>query len=175
MKKTLIHIYTGDGKGKTTAATGLATRALAHGMKICYASFHKNPDKQGPTEVKILGKLGATIHVFAKEHSLFNKAASKEEISLQVLEGLKLLEKEIKTGKFDLLILDEVIISVRDGYLPEENLLQFMKNKPDNLELVMTGRGATPRIIEQADYVSNICKTKHPFDKNMPAREGIEY
>jgi len=174
-KKGLIHIYTGDGKGKTTSAVGLGVRALGHNMNVCYAYFHKQPEKYGYTEIKSLEKLGATIFGFAKGHPFCDGSIIPEELKQQAPEGLAFLQKLVANKYFDMLIMDEIVISVRDGYLPEEQLIDFVKNKPSHLELVMTGRGATARLIELADYVSNITKVKHPYDNKITSREGIEY
>lgn len=176
MKTTgLIHIYTGDGKGKTTSAVGLGVRALGHNLKVCYTYFHKQPDKYGYTEIKNLEKLGATIYGFAKGHPFCDSSILAKNLIEEAPIGLSFLKDLIQQEQFDLLILDEIIISVRDGYLPEEQLLDFILSKPKNLELVMTGRGATPSMIALADYVSNITKVKHPYDRRITSREGIEY
>lgn len=175
MKRGLVHIYTGEGKGKTTSAVGLATRALGHGLKVCYVHFHKNPEKYGYTEIKNLEKLGAQIYGFAKDHPFCNGKTIKSSLIKQVEEGIEFIKSNIFKSNFDLLIIDEIIISVRDGFLPENELLDLIIGKPENLELVITGRGATDKMIELADYVSNITKIKHPYDKNITSREGIEF
>ena len=175
MERSLIHIYTGDGKGKTTSAVGLATRALGRGLKVCYVSFHKRPEKYGYSEMKTLADAGALILNRAKGHPMLDKSVdpvvNSQEVNAAIDEIAELITKE----HFNLLILDEIIISVRDNYIPEEKILNFIANKPVDLELVMTGRGATPALIEAADYVSNITKIKHPFDKGILSRAGIEY
>lgn len=176
MKETgLIHIYTGDGKGKTTAAVGLATRALGNDFKVCYVSFHKRPEIYGYAEKDSLKKLGATVLHFAKGHPFLDRSIPVETMVKEVPEGLAHVEKLINEEHFDLLILDELVISVRDNFIPEERVVEFIQNKPADLELVITGRGATPGLIEIANYVSNIQKIKHPFDKAITSRKGIEY
>jgi cob(I)alamin adenosyltransferase len=175
MQTGLIHIYTGDGKGKTTAAAGLAMRALGHGLKVCYAYFHKQPEKYGYTEIKSLEKLGATVFGFAKGHPFCDSTIKSENLVLQAPEWLKFLQELVAAEHFDMLIMDEVVISVRDGYLPEEILLGFIRTKPVHLELVMTGRDATPALIELADYVSHVTKIKHPYDHKILSREGVEF
>ena len=170
-----IHIYTGNGKGKTTSAVGLGIRALGHGLKVCYAYFHKRPEKYGYTEIKQLEKLGAKIFGFAKGHPFCNKELKVETLQKECSEAIEILTSEVFAANYNLLIMDEILIAVRDGYLPEEKLIKFIKDKPKHLELVMTGRGATKNIIKLADYVSNITKVKHPFDNNIKSRKGIEY
>jgi cob(I)alamin adenosyltransferase len=173
--KGLIHVYTGDGKGKTTSAVGLSTRALGNGLKVCYASFHKRPEVYGYNEINSLEKLNAKILIFAKGHPHLDKSLDTNVIKKETDEAIKTLSQLINNEDFDMLIMDEVLISVRDGFLPEEKLLQFIKNKPKKLELILTGRGATIKIIGLADYVSEIKKIKHPYDKGIKSRKGIEF
>ena len=175
MKTGLIHIYTGEGKGKTTASVGLAVRALSHGLKVCYAHFNKQPELYGCNEIQSLQKLGATILGFTKGHWSFNPKVTRESSREDVKSGLAELLEFIWQEHPDLLILDEILISVRDGVLPEDELLRFIARKPEHLELVLTGRGATEGLIGVADYVSYIQKVKHPFDRKICSREGIEY
>ncbi|MDI6641782.1 MAG: cob(I)yrinic acid a,c-diamide adenosyltransferase [Elusimicrobiota bacterium] len=170
----LIQVYTGDGKGKTTAAVGLASRAVAHGLKVCYIYFHKDPDKWEYGELKTLKKCGVEIYGFAKKHPHFYKDVSLEEIRQECLSAIKFI-KQIYQEKYDILILDEILISVRDKFITEEELLDLVNMKPEKLELVLTGRGATEKIIKQADLVSEIKKVKHPYDKGIQKRKGIEY
>lgn len=175
MKTGLIHIYTGEGKGKTTASVGLAVRALGHGLRVCYAHFNKQPELYGYNEIHSLQKLGATILGFTKGHWSFNPQVTRESSREDVKNGLHELAEFIQHEQPDLLILDEILISVRDGVLQEDELLQFIAGKPAKLELVLTGRGATGKLINVADYVSHIQKVKHPFDRKICSREGIEY
>lgn len=171
----LTHIYTGDGKGKTTAAVGLATRALGSGLKVLYCSFHKRPEKYGYTEMDSLKKLGAQVFNFAKGHPHLDKSIDENEIRQQVPEAINTLTELLKTNRVDMLILDEILISVRDNYLDEAVLIDFIKNKPPHTELVLTGRRATEKVMELADYVSFVQKIKHPYDQGIFSRAGIEY
>lgn len=176
MKKLgLIHIYTGDGKGKTTSAVGLAVRALGSGFKVCYCSFHKRPEKYGYAEMESLKKLGATVLNFAKGHPHLDKRIDGELIKKEVPEAIQTLAEMLETTHYDLLILDEILISVRDHYLDEQILLDFIQAKPIDMELVMTGRAATENVMELADYVTFCKKLKHPYDRKIGSRKGIEY
>ncbi|MFI3289528.1 MAG: cob(I)yrinic acid a,c-diamide adenosyltransferase [Rikenellaceae bacterium] len=174
-KLGLIHVYTGDGKGKTTSAIGLATRVLGGGLKVCYTSFHKRPEKYGYTEMDSLRKLGATVINFAKGHPHLDRTLDPKVIKSEATEAIGRLSKLITEEHIDLLIMDEILISVRDNYITEDMLVAFIESKPSHMELVVTGRGATPRIIELADYVSNVQKIKHPFDSGVMSRKGIEF
>lgn len=171
----LVHVYTGDGKGKTTAAVGLATRALGSGLRVCYCSFHKRPEKYGYSEMESLKKLGATVLNFAKGHPHLNRSIDENQIKEEVPEALQTLEKILVSEHYDLLILDEILISVRDQYLEESLLIDFIKAKPENTELVLTGRAATENVMKLADYVSFCKKMKHPYDREIRSRKGIEY
>ena len=174
----LVHIYTGNGKGKTTAAIGLAVRALGGGLSVCYCSFHKDPDKYGYSEMESLRKLGAHVINFAKHHPHVEEDASETtiaEITEQVNEGINTIMTLMNTVQFDLLILDEVLISIRDSYLYEETLIDFIKNKPEATELVVTGRSATKGVMDLGHYITNMDCVKHPYYNDMPSRKGIEY
>jgi cob(I)alamin adenosyltransferase len=120
-------------------------------------------------------KLGAKIYGFAKGHPFCNKELKAETLEKECHEAIKTLQNQVFSEEYDLLIMDEILISVRDGYLPEKELIDFIKSKPENLELVMTGRGATENIIKLADYVSNVTKVRHPYDRDIMSRKGVEY
>ncbi|MCM8819935.1 MAG: cob(I)yrinic acid a,c-diamide adenosyltransferase [Candidatus Omnitrophica bacterium] len=175
MKKGLIQIYTGDGKGKTTSAVGLAIRARGHNLKVCYIYFHKDSDRFGYGELKCLKKLGVDIFGFAKSHPHFCKKTKISEISDECHRGLEFIEKIFKEKKYDVVIVDEIFISLRDGFISEEELIELLEKKPKNLELILTGRGATQKIIDKADLVSQIQKIKHPYDLGIKSRKGIEF
>jgi len=174
-REGLIQVYTGEGKGKTTAAVGLCIRAIACKMKIIYIYFHKEPKGWPYGEHKILKKLGVKIFGFAKTHPYFHKGIDKNAIRKDCLKALEFIKKIYREDNYGLLVLDEVLISLRDGFLKEEEVLEIFKLKPKKLELVLTGRGVTKRIIEKADLVSEIKKVKHPFDTGVNSRRGIEY
>lgn len=171
----LIHIYTGDGKGKTTAAVGLAVRALGSGFKVCYCSFHKRPEKYGYAEMESLRKLGATVLNFAKGHPHLDKSIDENQIRQEVPEAIQTIKEKLASEHYDLLIMDEILISVRDQYLDESVLIDLIKSKPEDTELVLTGRAATENVMELADYVTFCKKLKHPYDQKIRSRKGIEY
>lgn len=171
----LIHIYTGDGKGKTTAAVGLATRALGKGMAVCYVSFHKRPEKYGYSEMQSLEKLGAKVINLVKGHPHLDKSLSVDVIKQETAESISVISNLMAQKIYDLLILDEILISVRDKFLNEAILIDLIQNKPEELELVLTGRGATGNVIDLAHYVTSMEKIKHPYDQGTESRRGIEY
>lgn len=175
MERGFIQIYTGSGKGKTTAAIGQAIRAVGHDMKVGFIYFYKLPKERGYNELSILEGLGVEIHGFAKKHPQFFKNVGKKEIREKSLKGLKHVEKLFEEKTLDMIILDEIIIGIRDGFLNERELLDLLDKKPKGSELILTGRGATKNIIERADLVSKIEKVKHYFDRGVKPRPGIEF
>ena len=174
-KRGLIQVYTGDGKGKTTAAVGLAVRAIGHGFRVCYVYFHKDPYKWGYSEHGILKKIGVDVFGFAGKHPFCDKKASFTEIRQGCLRGMDFIKNLYLQNKYRLLILDEINISLRDGFLKMEEVVPLLMEKPVDLEIVLTGRGAPFELIELADLVSNIQKIRHPYDKGVKRRKGIEF
>ncbi|MEW6007915.1 MAG: cob(I)yrinic acid a,c-diamide adenosyltransferase [bacterium] len=176
-RKGLIQVYTGNGKGKTTSSCGLAIRAIGQGFKVCYIHFHKDPEKWGYGEIKVLKNLGVDIYGFAKKHPHFDKGVKYEEIRKDCLEALEFIKKlyQDQANRYDMLILDEIIISLRDGFLKEKEILKILEKKPPNLELVLTGRGFPESLIEKVDLISETKNIKYPFDKGIERRKGIEF
>ncbi len=174
-KKGLIQIYTGTGKGKSTAAIGQAVRAAGHGFKVGFLSFFKDPEAFGYGEYKSLEKLGIKTFLFARKHPHFYKELSPDDVCRECSEGLEFVKELIRDPSWDMLVLDEINIALRDGFLKEEDVLSLLNAKPDKLELVLTGRGVTKKIIEKADLVSEVREVKHPYSRGMKSRKGIEY
>ncbi len=171
----LIHIYTGEGKGKTTASIGLAVRALGHSFNVVYASFFKKPGAYGYSEIDVLKNQGAVVFSFAEGMPLANPQITTEQYHFSTKLGITEIQKYISKNQTDLLVLDEILIAILYGYISEEELLSFAKNKPAAMELVLTGRGATDILKGVADYVTVFENEKHPFDKGITSRVGIEY
>lgn len=174
--KGLVHIYTGNGKGKTTAAVGLGIRACGRGMKVLMVQFLKGIETG---EMMTLKKLEPDFILYRGEqlpkftwqmNDEEKKRASK--IQHDIFEFAKVAAFD---GKVDLLILDEIMAAVNANFLDKNMVLDFIKNKPENLELVLTGRNAPEEFIEEADYVSEIYDVKHPMNQGIPARKGIEF
>lgn len=174
--KGLVHIYTGDGKGKTTAALGLGMRACGRGMRVLMVQFLKGT----PTgEMFSLKALEPAFKLYrGTELKKFTWEMNDEEKIHTAEEQRSIFEyavDAVNCGEFDLIILDEVLGAISSGMLDQSALIEFIKSKPEKLELVITGRGATPGMIELADYVSDIRAVKHPSDKGIGARKGIEF
>lgn len=174
--KGLIHIYTGDGKGKTTAAVGLGVRACGQGMKVLMVQFLKGM----PTgEMYSLKKLepGFMLHR-GTGTSKFIWQMTEEEKAQTAKEQRAIFEYAVKaaeSGECDMLIMDEVLGALSTGMIDNDSLLKFISGKPEKLELVLTGRNASPELIGAADYVSEIMEVKHPAQKGINARKGIEF
>jgi cob(I)alamin adenosyltransferase len=174
-KKGLIQVYTGDGKGKSTAAIGQAARAAGHGFKVGFVSFFKDPEVFRYGEYKSLEKLGINTFFFAKRHPHFDKKLSPDDVCQECSRGLEFIRGLFHDPSWDMLILDEINIAVRDGFLKEEEVLSLLETKPAKLELVLTGRGATKKTIEKADLVSEVREVKHHYRQGIKSRKGIEY
>lgn len=172
--KSCIHIYTGDGKGKTTASAGLALRFAGHGGKVLFTQFMKDGTSG---EVHMLRQI-SNVTVESCDRSfgfsfLMNEEEKKEAFDYYSVHLEKIL-KEAVEGGYGLLVMDEAVGACNVPFIDENRLIDFLKNKPENLEVVLTGRDPSDRLVEIADYVSEIKKIKHPFDAGIPARDGIE-
>lgn len=169
----LIHIYCGDGKGKTTAATGLAVRMAGNQGKVLFTQFFKNG---GSSEIKAMQQIDGitTMHAdtVCKRYVNMN-----EDQVVDAKESMqRLLEAIIEEApKYDLLVLDEIISAYTYEMFDRNTLLEFLKCRPKTLEIVMTGRDPASELVELADYVSEIKKIKHPYDRGIDARRGIEF
>lgn len=174
--KGLIHIYTGDGKGKTTAAIGLGVRACGRGMRVLMVQFLKGMPTGETLSLKAL-EPGFVLYRGTRT-TKFTWEMSEEEKDQAAAEQQSILEfaqKAVAKGECDLLILDEVLGAVSSGMLEMKRLLEFVNGKPDGLEMVLTGRGAPQELVALADYVSQIHSVKHPSDKGISGRKGIEF
>jgi len=174
----MIHAYIGDGKGKTTAAVGLAVRAAGAGRRVGVVLFDKGSETYRHNELVAFDKLGIEYHVTGNERMKPDGSFRFENIVSDVTEadrGLKLAADMVASGGFDLLVLDEALSAVTYGMLDKSELLGFIKSVPATLELVLTGRCDDEEILGRADLVTCMQKRKHYFDQGAPARPGIEY
>ncbi len=168
--KGLVHVYTGDGKGKTTAALGLAIRAVGQGMKVTFIQFLKGQP--------------CGEHFFASRYHPFDIvqisvgdsfSKSKDQLSREAQQTLAYAEQEILSGNYDLVILDEIFVAIEQGLITVKQVLDLLDAKPSSVELVLTGRKAPPDIVQRADLVTEMLMIKHPFTEGTSARRGIEY
>lgn len=173
MKQGLVHIYTGPGKGKTCAAIGQAVRMSGHGAKISIWQFLK-PGTSG--ELKALKKFkNIKITSLKPLHPCFSKEKNSNILKQKTLKNLSLIKAAIKKNNFDMAFLDELITCISEGFISEAKVIDFIKTKPKNTELILTGRGASEKLCGIADYVSYIENIKHPYQSSVKARRGIEY
>lgn len=173
-KKGLVLVYTGDGKGKTTASLGLALRAAGHGEKVYIIQFMKGDEKYG--EVKAIKRYLPNIELVQKglDSFVIKGNPSLEDLSL-AKEGLNLAKNIISSGKYDLVILDEINVAVDYGLLSEQEVLNLIEMKPEHTTIVLTGRYASDIILEKADMVSEVREIKHHYKQGIAAQPGIEY
>jgi len=169
----MIEVYTGDGKGKTTAALGLALRALGHGFRVLCIQFMKGDPKYG--EVIISKKL-PNFEIIQSGLPTFVKKGdpSCEDLRL-AKEGFEKAKEAIKNGKYDMVILDEINVAMDYGLIEVRDVEKLIRECPENIELILTGRYAPKRILELADLVSEVREIKHYYKRGVKAREGIEY
>lgn len=170
-----IHIYCGDGKGKTSAALGLAVRAAGRGKRILIARFLKNEDSG---EVPVLRNIpGITVVPCDREFGFvfrMNEEQKAEAAKYYQTKFEKTCQKAIEE-KYDVLILDEIMAACNYDMILEADLKRFLNQYRDSLEIVLTGRDPSASLLETADYISEIHMKKHPYEKGISAREGIEY
>jgi len=179
LEKGLVQVYTGDGKGKTTAAFGLALRAAGRGNKVLIYQFLKPPALELGERVAV-ERSGLAIQVEALEarwdvsRSLRNEkdvAGAKAAVK----DALARLAELAAKRTYDVLVLDEIVFCLSQGLAQLEDIKRLIEQRDPAVELILTGRGATPELIALADLVTDMKKVKHPFDKGVPARPGIDY
>ncbi|MEG2022427.1 MAG: cob(I)yrinic acid a,c-diamide adenosyltransferase [Oscillospiraceae bacterium] len=171
MKNGYVQVYTGDGKGKTTAALGLILRAAGAGFKIYLGQFMKNSET---SEILALKKLGAdiTIEEYGTGDELTQSNINADKHAAQ--KGYEKACAAITSGKYDLVVLDEINVAESLGYLSEAEVLGLINAKPSHTELVLTGRNASQSVIDAADLVTQMQEIKHYYTKGVKARKGIE-
>lgn len=168
----LIHLYCGDGKGKTTAACGLAARMLGHGKRVVFAQFFKDGTSG---ELAVLRAAGAQILCRPDCAGFFFDLSEREKAKVRAVFDALFAQTVDASKDANLLVLDECAGALSGGLISEAPLFRFLTHKPEQLEVVLTGRDPSDRLISVADYVSEIVKIKHPYDRGVPAREGAEY
>jgi len=167
----LTIVYTGDGKGKTTAALGQTIRAAGHGLNVVIIQFIKGDSLCGE-------------HLYVKKHPQFRIVQlntknsfnmSLEELQLTTTQTLEFAEETIINGRYDMVVLDEIMVALSKGLVSVVRVLNLIAKKPEKMDLILTGRGAPIEIIEKADIVTEMVKVKYPYGTGYSARRGIEY
>ena len=165
----LVQIYTGNGKGKTTAALGLAMRAVGQGFKVIMIQFLKGEESG---ELLFVEQYHPFEIVQLNKGSCFQQ--SDDELQSVVGKTLSYAQETLMSEQYDMVILDEVFVAISKGLLLEEDILRLMRDKPDHVELVLTGRIAPPGIVREADLVTDMLMIRHPFTEGIGQRKGIE-
>ena len=168
----LVQIYTGNGKGKTTAAFGLAFRAAGRGLNVLIMQFLKPSDGYGE-QLACDRFPNVTIKSLGLDH--FVGSVPRQEDIDAARNALSQAEALMGTGDYDIVVLDEAVNAVRLKLIPDTELIEALKRRPAHVEVIMTGRGITPALEEYADLVTEMKMVKHPFDKGIDARAGIEF
>lgn len=171
--KGLVEIFTGDGKGKTSAALGIVLRALGHGLRVYIVFFMKGPFPYG--EQKALSQLPNVIFDKFGFQTFCDPANVKPEEKEQAEKALAAGREAMLSGKYDVVILDEVNVAAAWNLIDTNEVIKLIKDRPDNVELILTGRHADPRLIDLADLVTNMSKVKHPYDRGILSRKGLDY
>jgi len=173
LEQGLVQVYTGNGKGKTSAAFGLALRAIGRGLKVYVIQFIKGGFDYG--ELYIIDKLpNIKLKAFGKGEFVTEKPPEKKDVEL-AQEALTLAEDVVGSGKYDIIILDEINVALNLKLINLEEVLALIESKPKHVELVLTGRYAADQVIKAADLVTEMKEIKHPYKKGLQARKGIEY
>lgn len=173
LERGLIQVYTGNGKGKTTASLGLALRAVGRELKVCMIQFMKGGGPYG--EQMAAERLAPYLTIIQTGRpGWVNKENPHQTDKDLAAEALALASEKVRGGEYDLVILDEINGAVAMGLVPVEGILDLMAGKPEQVELVLTGRNAHPRVVEAADLVTEMCEIKHYYKAGVNARVGIE-
>jgi cob(I)alamin adenosyltransferase len=169
----LVEVFTGDGKGKTLAALGIALRALGHGLRVYIVFFMKGDFPYG--EQKVLSELSnCTVERFGFQDftDADNVKAEEKEEARKALEAAR---KAMLSLEYDVVILDEVNVAIAWKLIDVDDVVKLIRDKPENVELVLTGRYADSKLIELCDLVTDMVKVKHPYDRGILSRKGIDY
>jgi cob(I)alamin adenosyltransferase len=171
-QKGLVHVYTGDGKGKTTAAIGLGVRAVGAGLRVHMIQFMKG---RRYSELDALEKIpGFTVVQFGRDEFVSKKKPEQIDIDL-AQKGLAHAREVLQKNTYDVVILDEINVALDYHLLSLADVLDLINMKPEPMELILTGRYAKPEIVQRADLVSEMLEIKHPFQRGIPCRKGIEW
>ena len=169
----MVEIFTGNGKGKTSAALGTVLRALGHGLRVHIVYFMKGNYPYG--EQKVLSQLpNVSLSKFGQDYFI-DPANIKEEEREQARQALEEAYQALTSGKYDLIVLDEVNLAAAWGLVEVEDIVELIQERPEEVELILTGRYADNKLIELADLVTEMVEIKHPYRKGILSRKGIDY
>ena len=170
----LIHLYCGDGKGKTTASVGLSVRCAGAGGRVIFTQFFKDGTS---SELRVLETIpGVRVLVCPRKYGFFKRmneeqrAAAREDFTALLRSALSAAREGA-----ELLVLDEAVSACNHGVIPEAELLDFLRHRPEGLEVAVTGRNPSEALMARADYITEMVKRRHPFDRGVAARKGVEF
>lgn len=166
-------VLTGNGKGKTTSALGMAFRAMGHGLKVCIIQFIKGSWKYG--ELESAKRFDDLLDFYVMGKGFTWQSENLEEDIKVAREAWDFAKDIIKSGKYELVILDELTYLIKYKMVNEDEIVNFLKNRPEGLTIVVTGRDASKSLIDSADLVTEMVSIKHPYDAGIKAQKGIEY
>ena len=171
-RKALVILYTGNGKGKTTAALGMLLRAWGRGMKVCMLSFIK-AETSNYGEERAAKKLGIELIPLGGGFTWLSKDLEKDKALAQ--KCWELCRKKIASGEYDIVVLDEITYPISYGWLDVDELIETLRSRPADLHVVLTGRDAHEKLIEFADLVTEMREIKHPFNAGLKAQPGVDF
>ena len=175
LSEGLVQVYTGNGKGKTTAALGVVLRASAHGLRTHIVYFLKGVPRWGAEEMAALERLpGVSLTRFGMPRFMLGPGGTDDDRA-QAAAALAEAQRAVAGGDYDVVVLDEVNVAVAKGLLSAQDVLAVVAAKPKHVELILTGRGAPPELIQHADLVTEMVEIKHPYQRGVLARAGIDY
>jgi cob(I)alamin adenosyltransferase len=172
LEKGYVHVYTGPGKGKTTAALGLGLRAAGAGFKVHMVQFMKGRRYCELDGIEKIPNFSFSQH--GRDEFVNKEKPDKIDIDL-AKKGFSFSKDIIENKKYDLVILDEINVAVDYNLIDIHDIIKLIKNKPENLEMVLTGRAAHPEIVKMADYVTEMLEIKHPYQQGVEARKGVDF
>mgnify|MGYP001095596668 FL=1 len=174
LERGLVHIYTGNGKGKTTAALGLSLRAVGRGLKVCFIQFLKGRMKLGDGAFLALKRIRNFEHASYGTGKFVIGKPSRRDFQ-EASRAFEHAKDAIMKGKYEVVVLDEITHAVNLGLIDIDEVIKLIQRKPSMVEIVLTGRAADKRLIDIADLVTEMREVKHPFSHGVRAREGIEF
>jgi cob(I)alamin adenosyltransferase len=172
-RKGLIIVFTGEGKGKTTAALGTSLRACGHGMKVLIVQFIKASKDVG--EVKVSNRLGPNYKIVPMGHGFIWNKENENKHKKKALEAWEFVKRKINSREYDVIVLDEFTHVLNLEFVSLQEALEILINKPKELHIIITGRKAPKKLIDIADLVTEMKSVKHPYDKGIKAQKGIEF
>lgn len=175
LKKGLVHVYTGDGRGKTSAGLMIALRAAQQGLRVAIIQFIKQIDS---SEKKAFEKRFPEVEFLTCGEGFYKILGDRKPASVhqaKAQQAFEVASAKIASGNYDVVILDELNLAIDFGLIPVDLVIRMIRNRPQHVEIVITGRNTPEKLIDLADYVSDIRKIKHPYDQGIKARKGIDF